>query len=280
MTTPPDKLLIGMIHLQALPGSPAARYPVSEIARSAAEEARALADAGFDALIVENMHDRPYLHGPKGPEVVAAMTRAALAVREAAPDLPLGIQVLSGGNREALAIAHVAAAAGPAPEFYRGGFIRCENFVFAHIADEGLLPEAEAGPLLRERRRLGADGEDGVRIFADIKKKHASHAITADVSLAETAAAAEFFGVDGLIVTGRSTGLPTSVEDVAAVAEATELPVFVGSGVTPETIAPLLEHADGLIVGSWIKRFGRWENPIDPERCARLAEAFRRAGDG
>lgn len=268
---PSRKALIGMIHTRALPGSPRHELPLARIVDEAAAEARVLADAGFDALIIENMHDRPYIHGEHGPETVASMTRIGLAVREAAArngrPLPLGVQVLSGGNREALAI---ALAIG-------GEFIRCENFVFAHIADEGLLPRAEAGPLLRYRRSIGAEH---IRIFCDIKKKHASHAITADVPLAEAVEATEFFGADGLIITGSATGKPARAEDVAQARGASRLPVLVGSGVTPEQVAALLAHADALIVGSWIKRDGLWSNPIDPDRCRTLAEAFNLARAG
>ena len=262
-----SKALIGMVHLRALPGSPGAGMSVSRIFATAAEEAQVLADAGFDGLIVENMHDRPYVHADHGPETTAAMTLAAAAVKEAAPGLALGVQVLSGGNREALAI---SLAVG-------GSFVRCENFVFAHVADEGLLARAEAGPLLRYRRAIGAEG---VAVLCDIKKKHASHAITADVSIGEAAEAAEFFGADGVIVTGQATGKPTSVQDVAEVRRAMRLPVLVGSGVTPESAGALLEHADALIVGSWIKRGGKWSNPLDARRCREMAGAVERARRG
>ena len=40
-----------------------------------------------------------------------------------------------------------------------------------------------------------------------------SHAITNDVSLAETAKAAEFFMADGVIVTGQATGDPALPSD-------------------------------------------------------------------
>lgn len=257
----PPRAIIGMVHVQALPGTPSSRLPIAEICRAAAAEARILAESGFDGLIVENMHDRPYIHGTKPPEIVAAMTLACAAVAGAAPKLTRGVQILSGGNREALA---AAAATG-------GSFIRCENFVFSHIADEGLLAEAEAGPLLRYRKTIGADS---IRVFADIKKKHASHSLTADVSLAESAEAAEFFSADAVIVTGSATGKPTSAADVAAVRKATTLPVLVGSGVTPEQVKPLFDAgADALIVGSWIKRDGIWSNSVDRERCARLVAA-------
>ncbi len=67
------------------------------------------------------------------------MTKVAVAVRDAVGDLTIGIQILSRGEHEALA---VALACG-------GSFIRCETFVFAHVADEGLMMDAAAGPLLR-----------------------------------------------------------------------------------------------------------------------------------
>ena len=263
-----DRLIIGMVHLGALPGAPAARLSIERIARQAADEARVLADAGFDAVIIENMHDAPYVHagvdGAHGPEIVAAMTRAALAVRAATPGMALGVQVLSGGNREALAIALASDAA----------FIRCENFVFAHVADEGLLERAEAGPLLRYRKQIGAER---VRVFCDIKKKHASHAITADVPLADAVHAAEFFRADGVIVTGTATGRATDVEDVAEARDASRLPVLVGSGVVPETVGELFDAgADALIVGSFIKRGGVWTNAVDSKRCRELVRAARR----
>lgn len=291
------KCVIGMVHVGALPGTPRAGEGIASIVRRAAAEARLLADEGFDAVIIENMHDRPYVQTPpaKGPEVTAVMTRVGLAVREAVgggrAGMPVGVQVLSGGNREAIAIAMTVAAtgeAGGAAATWGGAFIRCENFVFAHVADEGLLCRAEAGELLRYRKMIGADGSGGsgggggggaagVAVFCDIKKKHASHAITADVSLGEVAEAAEFFGADGVIVTGAATGKAARIDDVAEAKRATRLPVLVGSGVTPETIGEVLEHADGVIVGSSLKVDGVWSNGLELPRCRAIMKAAEKA---
>jgi len=259
---PDPGALVGMVHAGALPGAPSAARPVRELAAQAAREAGALAEAGFDAIIVENMHDAPYLRGEVGPEIVAAMTAITHAVRDAAPDLPIGVQILAGANRAALAVALAAGAA----------FIRAENFVFAAVADEGLTPEADAGPLLRYRRAIGAEP---IAVFADIKKKHSAHAITADVTLAETARAAEFFGAGGVIVTGGATGEPTAAADLREAAAATTLPVLAGSGVTDETVRETLEAARGAIVGSWIKERGDWRRPVDPARARALVAAAR-----
>ncbi len=246
------KAVVGMIHVGSLPGTPRWSEPVAEIVSRACDEARIYADAGIDALMIENMHDLPYLKGAVGPEIVAAMTAVGVAVRAAAP-LPLGVQILAAANREAIA---AAAACG-------ASFVRVENFAYAHVADEGLMPTAEAGPLLRYRKQIGAEH---VKIIADVKKKHSSHALTADVSLAETAKTAEFVGADAIVVTGTATGEPTSAEDVSTVSSAVNIPVCIGSGLTPENLPELWPRADVFIVGSHFKIDGLWSNPIDPRR--------------
>jgi predicted TIM-barrel enzyme len=52
-------------------------------------------------------------------------------------------------------------------------------------------------------------------------------------------------------------------------------PILVGSGVTPDTVAELLSVADGAIVGTWLKRGGDVDQPVDPERVRRLVHAAR-----
>lgn len=253
------RALVGMVHVRALPGTPRGGMAVAQIAAEAAREAAMLAGAGFDALIVENMHDAPYLSRDVGPEIVAAMTACVLAVTKAA-SLPVGVQILGGANRAALAAALAGGAA----------FVRAEGFVFSAIADEGLLAEADAGPLLRYRRQIGAES---VKVAADIRKKHSSHALTQDVDIASHARAAEFFGADALIVTGPETGKPASLADLRAVRGASSLPLLVGSGATPDTLPQLLDLADAVIVGSALKRDGHWANPIDPARVDAMARA-------
>lgn len=259
---PAAKRIVGMIHVPALPGTPRSALSPQQIARHAVEDAELLAGAGVDALLLENMHDVPYLAGRVGPEITACMTRAALAVRAATP-LPLGIQVLAAANREALAIALAADA----------DFIRAEGYIFAHVADEGWMPNAQAGELLRYRRHIGAAH---IRILVDIKKKHAAHAITADISIAEMARAAEFFAADGVIVTGPATGRPAEHGDLQQVRSATGLPLWVGSGVTPENLAQQWPLADGFIIGSSFKEHGRWDRPLSRERVERFMSCVRR----
>lgn len=274
MTLPPDagkdalsafrecfgasRALIGMLHVGALPGTPSASQTVETLIQQALAEARIYQDAGFTALAIENMHDRPYLKGGVGPEITAAMTAIAREVKRET-GLPLGIQVLAAANREALAIAHASGA----------DFVRVEGFVYAHVADEGVI-ESCAGELLRYRRQIGAER---VLIFADIKKKHSAHAVTADVSVVETAKAAEFFLADGVIVTGATTGEPASADEVREVVGSTRVPVLVGSGITPQNLSRFAA-AHGFIVGSSVKQGGLWCNAMDREAVRTLARAF------
>jgi len=252
------RALVGVVHAQALPGTPRADRSLDQIVETAVAEARVYESAGFHGVLIENTHDRPYLKGEVGPEIVAAMAVIGHEVRKAAA-LPLGVQVLAGANRSAIAVALACGAS----------FVRVEGFVFAHVADEGLI-ESSAGNLLRYRRAIGADG---IRVFADIKKKHSAHALTADVTLAETARAAEFFLVDGVIVSGIATGQPTDAADVQSVARAVSVPTLVGSGVTPANVREYAD-ADALIVGSSTKQGGVWSGPIDESRARALAQAF------
>jgi uncharacterized protein len=258
------RALIGVLHVGPLPGTPSASHSIDALIRQTLAEARVYRDAGFAALVIENMHDRPYLKGGVGPEITAAMTALAREVK-GETDLAIGIQVLAGANREAIAVAHASGA----------DFVRVEGFVYAHVADEGII-ESCAGELLRYRRAIGADR---VLVFADIKKKHSAHAITADVSLIETGRAAEFFLADGVIVSGAATGVPASPEEVRDVARSVGVPVLVGSGITAANLE-CYSTAQGFIVGSSVKQGGLWSNPLDPAAVHALAGAFDKLSVG
>src|SRR5258708_19854843 len=117
------RALIGMVHLGALPGAPTAHHAIDKLVAHAVGEARAYRDAGFGALLIENMHDRPYLRGAVGPEVVAAMTAIGREIRRDV-DLPLGVQVLAAANPEAV----------PAPHPSGASFVRLHGFLFRPVA--------------------------------------------------------------------------------------------------------------------------------------------------
>lgn len=240
-----------MVHVGALPGTPRNTNNMCEIIDSAVSDARILQNGGVDAIMIENMHDRPYLNRKVGAEIVAAMTAVAIAIKSYIT-LPVGIQILAGANKEALAVALAAGL----------DFIRAEGFVFGHLADEGMM-NSDAAELLRYRKKIGAEN---IQVFTDIKKKHSSNAISADVSIGEMAKAAEFFLSNGIVITGNTTGERASTNDTECAKKSTRLPVIIGSGIDILNIQDYWEYADGYVVGSSLKKDGIWENEVDPER--------------
>ena len=253
------KPIIGVIHVGALPGTPRVSQTVAELVRSAREEAKVYRECGVDGIIIENMHDVPYLKGEVGPEIVAAMTAIGTAVKNQS-QLPVGIQILAGANIEAMAVSHAAGL----------DFIRAEGFAYAHVADEGII-EASAAKLLRYRRMIGAER---VQVWTDVKKKHSAHAITADVSLGETAETVEFMGAACVIVTGSVTGQAPRVADVQEAKSHCHLPVFLGSGISESNIEQFYQEADGFIIGTSFKVDGLWSNTIDPGRVTQFMRAL------
>ncbi len=249
-----SKPLVGMVHVRALPGTPNHQLPLAEIVEKAFEEARTYQRLGIPALLIENMHDVPYLKKQVGPEIVASLTLVARAVRSLG--LPCGIQVLAGANQAALAIAQAAGLE----------FIRAEGFAFGHLADEGWF-DSDAAELLRYRKLL--DARD-VRVVADIKKKHASHAATADLAIEEVAQACQFMQADAVVVTGAATAQPILADELRRVRQAVSLPVWCGSGITSGNLGQYFDHADAFVVGSFFKKDGNWKNELDPQRVMAL----------
>ncbi len=250
-----EKQIIGMIHTLASPGTPKFTDNIDQIISKALSEAKIYKEYGIDSLIIENMHDVPYLKRKVGPEVTSLLSIIAYEVKNEFKKR-VGIQILAGANKEALAIAKSANL----------DFIRAEGFIFVHAADEGII-ESDAGEILRYRKQINADH---VKIYTDIKKKHSAHSITADVSILETAKAAEFFLSDGVIITGKSTGEEVDLNDLKMLKEKIAIPVLIGSGITSDNFKKYFEFADAFIVGSFFKKDGKWNNEIDKSRIEKL----------
>lgn len=252
--------MIGMVHLQPLPGAAAYAGKLDQILSIGLDEAMTYKKNGFDAIMLENMHDAPFRKGYVDPETTAAMAVIASAIKKETK-MPLGIQLLAGANIECLGAAIASGA----------DFIRVEGFVYAHVGDEG-IHESSAAELIRRRWSLKADH---VKIYADIKKKHSAHAITDDISLVETARAAEFFKADGVIVTGAYTGDAPAFKDVETVKQNVGCHVLVGSGVDVQNVESYMPWSDAIIIGSSMKVDGAWQNAIDNERVTRFIERVR-----
>lgn len=251
------KPIIGMIHLLALPGAP--HFPggsLDPVLDFALADVEALCGGGVDGLIVENAWDIPFTKDI-GLETVAAMSALVGPIRKTA-GVPVGINCLANGAMPGLAIAKAAGAQ----------FVRVNQWVNAYVANEGII-EGPAGKALRYRAAIKGDD---IKIFADVHVKHGAHAIVADRTLHEQTRDAVFFDADVLIATGQRTGDVTEAGEIDGIKAGTTLPVIIGSGFRTEDAARLLEHADGAIVGSSIKRGGVWWEPVDSDRVRQLMD--------
>ena len=254
--------LIGMVHLGPLPGSPRWGASLAEVADRALADARALEAGGLHALLVENHGDAPFTAGRVDAATVAAMTAVIAEIRRSVR-LPLGVNVLKNDAQSALAIAAATGAC----------FIRVNVHVGAVVADQGII-QSDAYTTLRYRRLLGAD----VKILADVHAKHGMPLAPVELEARDCVSRGL---ADALVVSGKATGEATPLEDVKRVRSAVpDVPLVVGSGVTPDSVAELLSVADGAIVGTFLKRDGRLGNPVDPDRVKRLVEAARAPAAG
>jgi len=253
----PSPALIGVIHLPALPGSVCHVLSMTEIIERGLQDARTLREATFDAAIVENFGDTPFSRWTVPPASVAAMAVVADQVRRHV-GLTIGINAL---RNDALGALGIAAAVGAA-------FIRVNVHTGVSATDQGLI-EGRADETLRYRKQLGRR----IAILADVHVKHATPLSEPDLGRAARDTAYRGLA-DGLIVTGHATGEAADVGDLQRVREAVpDRRVFVGSGVTAETVASLLKVATGVIVGTGIKVGRDPANAID----ATLATSFSHA---
>ena len=253
-----SKPIIGVVHLLPLIGSPQSRHSFREIRTRALSDAGVLIDNGIDGVIIENYGDAPFCPDRVEPHTTAALTLIADEIRGHHPQTPIGLNVLRNDAKSAIAIATVGDA----------NFIRVNVHTGAMLTDQGII-QGKAHETLRYRSTLKSE----VKIFADIAVKHAVPLAPIDI-LASAEDTYQRGLADALIVTGTATGKSTDLNQVKSVKSAVpQTSVFVGSGVTIDNLSEVLQYADGVIVGTSIKRDGVTTNTVDADRVRTLIKA-------
>jgi membrane complex biogenesis BtpA family protein len=256
------KLLVGVVHLRALPSAARGGGAFVSVLEAALADARALAAGGVDGVMVENFGDAPFHLGtaadPVPPDVPAALAVVAHEVRRET-SLPVGVNCLRNDAMAALGAASVAGAR----------WIRVNVLAGAVVADQGLIC-GEAARVLAYRKLLGAE----VEILADLHVKHAVP--LAPMPLAAAARdLAERAGADALLVTGERTGEPPHPDLLRQVKRAVgDTAVWIASGLSPDNAASLWPLCDGAIVGTSLKEGGQVHRPVDRERVLALRAAI------
>lgn len=245
------KPVIGMVHLGALPGAPLhdSNAGIDGLLEAARSDLAALCSAGFDAVMFGNENDRPY----ELDVDVASTATMAYVIGHLRKEItvPFGVNVLW----DPMASVALAAATGAA-------FVR-EIFTGYYASDMGQWTP-NAGQAMRYRDRLGR--QDLLMLF-NVSAEFA-HSLD-ERPLAERARSAVFSSIpDAVLVSGPITGEPAPLGALSSVKVALpDIPVMANTGVKHDTVADVLDIADGCIVGSALKYDGDTWNAIDPERA-------------
>ena len=253
------KPLIAMAHVPALPGTPSydPLQGVGGLVRHVRDEVELLVEAGFDAVMFCNEHDRPYT---LKADLVASAVMARVAA-ECRPDtIPFGVDYLWDPQ--------CALAAAVASE---ASFIR-EVATGSWESDMGNW-SPDAAELLRRRRSLDAGS---LAIFMNITPEFASS--TGRRTPAQIAWSVAVSSLpDAILVSGPMAGVEPSVKMLVEVREAVpqDVPVLLNTGARADNIAEYLRVADGCIVGSTLKVDGQTWNRVDRGRAKAFVEAAR-----
>jgi membrane complex biogenesis BtpA family protein len=255
------KVVIGMVHLRALPGAPRYSGNFSTVIDAALSDAAALEQGGVDGIMLENFFDAPFFKDRVPPETVASMSRVVTTLRQKTK-LPLGVNVLRNDGISALAIATACDAQ----------FVRINIISWAMLADQGII-EGRAAEIARYRKSLGSN----VLIFTDVLTKHAAPMAPMEMQWVAHDTW-ERGGADALVVSGKATGYATDLGDaIAARKGAPDAPILIGSGVTADSVRDYLPVVDGVLVGTWLKTDGQVANPVDLNRVKQVVAAAQAA---
>lgn len=251
--------MIGVVHVPAMPGDPGAALSFSGAFDFAFNDAKALVEGGVDAIIVENFGGAPFAKGSTGsriaPHEAALLARITSACKDRWSGLKIGVNCLRNDAYTAMGIAAACEL----------DFIRVNIHSGAYVTDQGLI-EGEAHHTLRYRHAVAPH----VEIWADVLVKHATP--LAPLTLTQAAEDCVLRAkADALILSGDGTGKPLDPDALEEVCGLDlDVPIVVGSGLSPDNVEALGARADLAIVGSYLKHGGILSHPVDAARVKEM----------
>ena len=249
-----EKPIIGMCHLQALPGDP--KYDeikgMDYVVKKAREDLLALQGGGIDGVLFSNEFSLPYLTNVN-PVTIAAMGRV---IGELMVDItvPYGVDVLWDPYKTFDLAVSVDAK-----------FVR-EIFTGVYASDFGLW-NTNYGEVIRHKHSIGAKN---IKALFNIVPEAAKYLADRDI---ESIAKSTVFNnnPDALCVSGLIAGAETDTEILRRVKNAVpNTVIFVNTGVSINNVEKQLQIADGCVIGTHFKKDGQFYNGVDIERVERF----------
>jgi uncharacterized protein len=256
------KVVIGMVHLLPLPGTPFYQEGTMEqILQNAVADATALYQGGSDGCLIQTV-DRVY---PAADEAdyarVAAMAAITKAVADATgPEFQIGVQIMVNALKASVAVAKVCG----------GSFLRCTALVGATVGASGMI-EANPHDFLTYRAHIGAQQ---IKLIAEVHSRHFRW--LGDQSTADVARMAARMGAAAVEVAHPDEEANARlVRDIKQAMP--QLPVILGGHTTHDNVARRLAEADGVFVGACLKA-ERWDSRVDVERVRSYVNIVERLG--
>lgn len=255
------KVVLGMIHLQPLPGTPF--YKEGSFDRTldtAVQSARALYDGGADGCLVQTV-DRVYsVKDESDPARTAAMGLIVRAIAQVTgEEFQIGVQLMRNALKASLAVAKVAG----------GTFIRAGALVGRTLTSHGMV-EADPFAVMEYRNKIHAWD---IKVIAEVDSMHFKWFGEAKPT-AEVARSAQHVGADAV-----SVGDPDERKTLALIAAVRKavpgLPILLAGYTNHDNAARLMAAADGAFVGTCLER-GGWGGQIDVERVKAYVDIVRR----
>lgn len=245
------KIIIGMVHLGIMPGTPFYEEgSYEESFEQALRDAKALDEGGATGCLVQTV-DRIY---PTKDEAdyarvigVAHIVRAiAKATR---PDFQIGVQIMTNSLQASVAVAKVSG----------GSFLRCFALVGQSLSPWGMI-EAKPIEFLRYRQSINATH---IKLIAEVDGMHFKW-FGENKTVSEVAQAAVNAGADAVEVAHADEEANLKqIHDIKA--SLPDLPVILGGHTNHENVARRLAKADGAFVGSAFEP-GGWGGAIDKQQ--------------
>lgn len=254
------KLVIGLVHLYPMPGTPFFEEGNFEKSlEKAVRDSKNLYEGGADGCLIQTV-DKVY---PSKDEADYARLAAMAAITHAVsqvtgPEFNIGVQLMWNSIRASLAVAKVCG----------GSFTRCTALVGATMSPFGLV-QADPLAVMNYRGQIGAKD---IKMVAEIEGMH-FHWYGDAKPLAQIAHHAAMIGADAVEIAiqdeEKSSQAVKEVKDALP-----NLPVILGGYTNHENAARRLKYADGAFVGTCLEKKG-WGGEIDVERVKEYVEIVR-----
>lgn len=248
------KLVIGMVHLLPMPGTPLYQEGnIEKMTEKAIKDCKALQNAGADGGLIQSVD--VYYPSTDDTDYARVATIAAIAGRvraEVGTDFKLGVQLLWNCITPSLAVCKAAGA----------DFTRCTALAASTDSPYG---RTEANPLKVAEYRTKIAAQN-IGMISEVFGYH----FTGEYSKSKVqtmASNAMRLGADAIEV--MNPDFDVNERLIRDIKEAGDFPVILGGGTTVENCRERLRYADGALVGSAFEG-GNWGGPV----IASIVEAY------